>query len=249
IRGIVEPIVGWFYKQADLCLAPSQAVEARLASFGVPADRVCRVRRGVDLELFHPHRRDRSALARFGIADEPVALYVGRLSREKNLDALTAAWAIVHAARPDAKLLIVGGEGPLAGTFRAPGMIEAGGLYGSELATVFASADAFVFPSETETFGNVVVEAAASGLAAVVAAAGAAHEHVIDGVTGRVVDGGKPAQIADAVLGLFAQPALRAAMGACAREHVASYDLDAAVRSTWDIYERFARPLALEAAS
>ncbi len=249
IRSIVEPIVGWFYKQADLCLAPSQAVEDRLAALGVPGDRVCRVRRGVDLELFHPARRDRRALARYGIGDGPVALYVGRLSKEKNLGTLTAAWAAVHAQRPDAHLLVVGGEGPLAGTLRGPGLIEAGGLYGAELAAVFASADVFAFASETETFGNVVVEAAASGLPAVVAAAGAAHEHVIDGVTGHVVEGRDPARIAGAVLRLFADPAARARMGAAARERVAGLGLDAAVRATWDIYARFAPAAARKAAS
>ena len=236
IKGIIDPIVGWFYQQADLALAPSEAVEARLKSLGVT--RVCRVRRGVDLELFNPARRDRSALARFGIGDEPVALYVGRLSKEKNLDGLCDAWKVVHAARPDAKLLIVGGEGPLKGTFRAPGMIEAGGLYGAELARVFASADVFAFPSETETFGNVVVEAAASGIPAIVAAAGAAHEHVGDGITGYVIK--TPAQLAQATLDLFADAPLRARMGSAAREHVTRYALDAAVHATWDIYARFA---------
>ncbi len=243
VKMIVEPIVGWFYKQADLCLAPSQAVEARLAALGVT--NLCRVRRGVDLELFDPARRDRSALARFGIGEGPVALYVGRLSKEKNLDTLTAAWSRVHAARPDARLLIVGGEGPLAGTFKAPGIIEAGGLYGVELATVFASADVFVFPSETETFGNVVVEAAASGLPSIVSGIGAAHEHVVEGVTGFIADGRD--RIAERLLALFDDPA-RARIGAAAREHVTRYALDAAVSSTWDIYTRFAPPV-LEKAS
>jgi glycosyltransferase involved in cell wall biosynthesis len=206
------------------------------------------VPRGVDLELFSPARRDRSALARYGIGNEPVALYVGRLSKEKNLEALTAAWAIVQRARPDARLLVVGGEGPLLGTFRAPGMIEAGGLYGAALATVFASADVFVFPSETETFGNVVVEAAASGLPAIVATGGAAHEHVVDDVTGTIVDCGTPAPIADAIIALLADAPRRARMGIAAREHVTRYALDTAVRSTWDIYARFA-PRELEAAS
>ncbi len=249
IRGMVEPIVGWFYKQADLCLAPSRAVETRLAALGVPGERVCRVQRGVDLELFHPRHRDRDALARFGIGDGPVALYVGRLSKEKNMGTLTAAWRHVHAARPDAQLLVVGGEGPLVGTLGGPGIVEAGGLYGAELASVFASADVFAFASETETFGNVVVEAAASGLPAIVAADGAAHEHVIDGVTGRVVDGRDPARMADAILQLLADPAGRARMGAAAREHVAALGLDAAVHATWDIYARFAPAVALEAAS
>ena len=251
VKMIVEPIVGWFYKQADVCLAPSQAVVQRLSSFGIAADRIWRIQRGVDLELFNPARRDRSALATWGIGDEPVALYVGRLSKEKNLDALTSAWAKVHAARPDAKLLIVGAEGPLAKTFKAPGMIETGGLFGEDLATVFACADVFAFPSETETFGNVVVEAAASGLPSIVASAGASHEHVIAGSTGLIVDGKKPQELADAMLALFADPLRRWQMRAAAREHAASYDLAAAVRATWAIYERVAaeRAQLVEAAS
>jgi glycosyltransferase involved in cell wall biosynthesis len=240
IRAIVEPIVGWFYKQADLCLAPSEAVERRLASFGIAADRVCHVQRGVDLELFHPVRRDRSVLARHGIGDGPVALYVGRLSKEKNLDALNAAWAEVARARPDARLVVVG-EGPLANAVRGPGVVELGPLYGSELATVFASADVFAFPSETETFGNVVVEAAASGLPSVVAAAGAAHEHVVDGATGNVIDGADPSAQARAILRLFDDLGLRLRMGLAARAHATKYDLDDAVCATWDIYRAIMR--------
>lgn len=253
VRMLVEPLVAWFYKQADVCLAPSQAVADRLATFGIAHDRVWRIQRGVDRELFHPSRRDRSALARFGTADgAPVALYVGRLSKEKNLDALVTAWAAVHAARPDARLLVVGGEGPLRGTFGQPGVVEVGGLYGEELATVFASADVLAFPSETETFGNVIVEAAASALPSVVAAAGAAHEHVVDGVTGLVVDGGKPAQLAAAMLRLIDDPALRVELGAAAHARAASYDLAAAVRATFDVYGRVMASRAashLEAAS
>lgn len=249
VKMIVEPIVGWFYKQADVCLAPSEAVAARLASFGIAPDRIWRVQRGVDRELFRPERRDRSALARFGIGDEPVCLYVGRLSREKNLDALRVAWATIHAARPDAKLLLVGGEGPLCGTFDAPGMVEAGNLFGEELATAFASADLFLFPSETETFGNVVIEAAASGLPAIVAAAGASHEHVVDGVTGLVVAGSDHTALAASALELLADPARRARMSREAREHVARYDLAHAVHATWALYERVMNERAVKAAS
>jgi glycosyltransferase involved in cell wall biosynthesis len=236
VRDLVGPIVGWFYRQAELCLAPSEAVVQRLISFGVPAERVCRIQRGVDLELFQPARRDPGLLARLGAgAGGPVALYVGRLSKEKNLDALQRAWAFVHAARPAARLLVVG-EGPLAGALAAPGMIATGPLFGEELAAVFASADVFAFPSETETFGNVVVEAAASGLPAVVAAAGASHEHVVDGETGLVIDGADPRALAGALLALFDDPARRQAMGRAARAHAARYDLCGAVRATWDLY-------------
>jgi glycosyltransferase involved in cell wall biosynthesis len=233
LGAIVQPIVGWFYQQAELCLAPSAAVVDRLASLGVPRDRIVRVRRGVDLALFDPARRDRSLLG-----DTPTALYVGRLSREKNLDGLLAAWALVRRAHPGAQLAIVG-EGPLAGTLARAGVIELGPAHGTELAALFASADVFAFASETETFGNVVVEAAASGVPAVVGIKGAAHEHVIHGETGLVAHGTEA--FAAAIVRLFDDPVARARMGAAARLHAQSYDLAHAVRATMDIYRGIAR--------
>ena len=250
VRELVAPIVGWFYQQAELCLAPSAAVEARLVSLGVPVAQIQRVARGCDLELFHPARRDRAALAPYDVGAGPVALYVGRLSREKNLDTLVAAWRLVHATHPDATLLVVG-DGPYASGAVGPNVIPVGPRHGAELATLFASADVFAFPSETETFGNVVVEAAASGLPIVVAAAGAAHEHVLDGITGEVCEGRDPAAFARALGRLFDDAPRRLRMGAAARHHAARFDLASAVRSTWDIYERVmtARPVMMERAS
>jgi glycosyltransferase involved in cell wall biosynthesis len=236
VKDLVAPFVGWFYQQAELCLAPSQTVADRLGALGVAAANVRRVQRGVDLALFDPARRDRACLARYGIPEAaPVALYVGRLSKEKNLDALRAAWRLVYAQRPDARL-VVAGDGPQSTALDGDGVVRTGVLHGEELATVFASADAFAFASETETFGNVVVEAAASGLPAVVAAAGAAHEHVIAGETGVVIDGRDPQAFARELLALFANPARRARMAVSARAHARTYDLDAAVASTWELY-------------
>ena len=233
LRPMIEPLVGWVYKQAELCLAPSQAVVDRLVGLGVSADRICRVPRGVDLELFHPARRDSRALERYGIRPEqPALLYVGRLSKEKNLDALEGAWKLVHAKRPDARLIVVGdGPHPVTGD----GVIATGSLFGDELATVFASADMFLFPSKTETFGNVVVEAAASGIPAIVATTGAAHEHVMPGVTGEITDG-TPAALAAAALRMLADQPLRIRMGLAARRHAGTYNLASAVRATWNIY-------------
>ena len=233
VRGLVAPFVGWFYQQADRCLAPSQAVSDTLAALGVA--RIQRIPRGVDLTLFDPARRDRARLAALGVGDGPVALYVGRLSREKNLDALAAAWTRVRADHATASLVVVG-DGPYASALTGPGVIALGPRHGEELAMIMASADVFAFPSETETFGNVVVEAAASGLPVVVAAAGAAHEHVVDGVTGEVVAGGDPAALAAAIARPLDEPARRARMGAAARTHALGYDLDRAVRATWAIY-------------
>jgi glycosyltransferase involved in cell wall biosynthesis len=246
VKGLVEPLVGWFYRQAELCLAPSQTVVDRLTALGIA--RIVRVPRGVDLERFDPAHRARESLAGLGIAGGPVALYVGRLSREKNLDTLRAAWTEVHARRPDATLVVVG-DGPQRHALDGPGVIATGPLHGQALATVFASADVFALASETETFGNVVVEAAASGLPAIVAAAGAAHEHVVDGVTGMVLDGGDPAAFAHAILALFDDAPRRLAMGRAARSHAAHYDMRRAVDATWAIYRGVASGVGQRAAS
>jgi glycosyltransferase involved in cell wall biosynthesis len=232
VRDLIGPFVGWFYQRADWCLAPSAAVEARLATLGVPPTRTCRVQRGVDLALFDPARRDR---ARFGWGDAPIALYVGRLSREKNLDALGAAWKLVRAQRPAARLVLVG-ECALPAALACDSVTALGALHGETLAAAFASADVFAFASETETFGNVVVEAAASGLPAVVVKAGAAHEHVIAGETGEIVAAGDRDAFAAAIVGLFDDGARRAAMSRAARAHALSYDLERAVDATWAIY-------------
>ncbi len=234
IRGVVAPLVGWVYRRAELCLAPSTAVEQRLLSMGVAHDRIQRIPRGVDLELFSPAKRDRSVLAKYGVGDGPVALYVGRVSKEKNMDGLLAAWAQVRATRPTAQLVIVG-DGPVRAACNAPGVVCTGSLYDEELAAVFASADVFAFASETETFGNVVVEAAASGLPTVVMAGGAAHEHVRDGETGFVC---RDLEAFATSLGrLLDDPQLRAEQGPRARALTQSYDLDRAMRASWSIYD------------
>ncbi len=239
IQMMIDPLVGWVYKQADLCLAPSDTVATRLGVLGVAADRVRRISRGVDLSLFDPKKRDRAALARFDLGGGPVALYCGRLSKEKNMAGLLAAWSQVHATRPDARLLMIG-DGPQAATFTGPGVVHGGTLFGEDLARVFASCDAFAFASENETFGNVVVEAAASGLPAVVLPGGAAREHVVHGVTGTIA---KDRDTFAAALGeLLDNATLRAQLGRAARDHARTYDLDDAMRSTWAIYRELARP-------
>ncbi|MBL8741042.1 MAG: glycosyltransferase, partial [Myxococcales bacterium] len=158
---VADTIASSFYRRSAVCLAPSQAAAETLRSYGVPAPRIVRVPRGVDVGLFHPSRRDRAQLARFGIGDEPVIVYVGRFSREKNLAALLAAHRELLASGVAATLLFVG-EGPNVADLHGDRVIVAGPLRGEALAAVIASADVFAFPSETETFGNAVVEAQAS---------------------------------------------------------------------------------------
>jgi glycosyltransferase involved in cell wall biosynthesis len=131
--------------------------------------------RGVDAEEFSPRWRSEAWRAQFGVGpDDPLVAYVGRVAPEKNLPLLLEAWRRLEPVRGNAQLVIVG-EGIMEDTLRRhriPGVHLVGFLHGPDLSRAYASADVFAFPSTTETFGNVLLEAMASGCAPVVAEAG-----------------------------------------------------------------------------
>ena len=146
-------------------------------------------------------------------------LFVGRLSAEKRVDVLLDAFARLGAAMPGARLVLAG-EGPSRADFeeRAPaGTTFLGELHGDDLATLYASADAFCFPSTTDTFGQVILEAAASGLPAAAAAAGGALELVHDGRTGLLAPPDDPLALAAAIRELATFPDRRRRFGEAAR--------------------------------
>ena len=127
------------------------------------------VARGVDVARFNPGHRDAALRAGWGAGEhDPVALYVGRLAPEKNLSLLARAFNAMQAANPRMRLVVVG-DGPARAEFQkqCPSALWVGNQSGHALATHYASADCFVFPSLTETYGNVTPEALASGLALV----------------------------------------------------------------------------------
>jgi glycosyltransferase involved in cell wall biosynthesis len=244
VAAIVGRYVGWFYGLVDEVLAPSLAVAERLAALGVPASKVRRIPRGIDLDLFSPARRNEHAFESFGLNGEPKVLYVGRLSREKGLDELVAGFRGLADDIPTAKLLLIG-DGPYGAELRRESIGDLGGrviftgeVIGERLAEMLASSDIFVYPSETETFGNAIVEAQAAGVPVIVASRGAASENVIDGVTGLVVDARNPAEICAAMRVLLGDPARRKQMGARAAEFAQRYDAGAAARASFELYGR-----------
>ncbi len=213
--------VGWFYRQFDRVLVSARSYRSELEAMRIDPERMGEFPHGVDTSRFRPDRRRAAILPRPVAQGRPHLLYVGRLAAEKNLDLLFDCLPLVRERLPDARLTLIG-DGPERARLeaRAPTGVEFRGyLEGDALADAYAGADLFVFPSRTDTFGNVVLEALASGLPAVVAAEGGPAEQIVDSGAGRVADGSSPAAFAHAILRIAEDPALRAALGRRGREH------------------------------
>lgn len=239
--GWLEPVaLRWmrhFHNRADVTVVPTHELQRFLWEAGFRCVR--RLSRGVDTELFHPDRRDPATRARLGVAGgAPLLIHVGRLAPEKNLALAMRAYRRLLALRPDARLVCVG-DGPMGAALRRdnPDVVFTGILRGEALARVFASADLFVFPSLSETFGNVTLEAMASGIATVAYAYGAAGEHLRDGVHGAAIDPGDEAALLAAVVRIGGDARAMRAMGRAARAAVQGL-------STQRVAEDFDRLLA-----
>lgn len=195
------PIAGYlrkFHNRTQATLVPTQRLAQELGGIGY--QNLVVVSRGVDTAQFHPGRRSAELRAAWGVAaDQLVVLYVGRLAPEKNMSVILKAFAAIRASRPDARLLFVG-DGPLRAKLAAscPDAIFAGMRSGEDLAMHYASADIFLFPSMTETFGNVTTEALASGLGVVAYDYAAAADLIDDGDNGCSVPFGDAAAFAAA---------------------------------------------------
>jgi len=207
-----------FHRRARVTFCPSHATLAQLKDAGF-RNSVRIWSRGVDAVNFTPARRSGAVRSAIAPGARRILLYVGRLAPEKRLDVLLDAFPIVHEQIRDVALVIVG-HGPAADELRrrqAHGVHFTGYLTGEALADAYAAADAFVFPSDTETFGNVVVEALASGLPVISANRGGVTDTVRPGVNGLLVPAGDTAAFADAMLRLLADDRLHATLAANAR--------------------------------
>lgn len=211
---------GWnmlrrFYNRCRATYAPSHSTVRQLQRRGIHGVHLWS--RGIDLQRFDPRHRDPALRAAAGAeGDTPLLLFAGRLVREKDLADLVH----IHRQIKHPHRLVLVGDGPMRAELEAalPDAHFAGHQTGEMLARWFASGDVFVFPSTTETFGNVVLEAFASGLPAVVANRGGPPDLVEVGVTGLIAGPNDPADFARCVDELLADPERRRAMGQHARE-------------------------------
>jgi glycosyltransferase involved in cell wall biosynthesis len=205
-------------------MVPTDTLRAELQAEGFMNLRV--VARGVDTQLFDPARRSEALRRRWGVApDQMVAMHVGRIAPEKNLETLIAAHAAMRQRDPRVKLVFVG-DGPARASMqqRCPDAHFAGLQRGEDLAAHYASADVFLFPSLTETYGNVLPEALASGLAVVAFDCAAAGQLVSHGHNGLLVKPGEGAEFCSTAARLAGHMAEARLLGAEGRHTALKLD-------------------------
>ena len=198
VRWLERPVLHYLrrlHNKARCTMVPTHELQRELAGFGF--ENLAVVARGVDTQLFNPGRRDASLRRSWGAAPEdPVVLFVSRIAPEKNLPLLMETYSSMRLADPRTRLVVVG-DGPALGRLRArhPNAVYTGMRVGEALAAHYASADIFLYPSVTETYGNVTLEAMASGLAVVAYDYAAAAVHIRSGANGITAPFGDAAQL------------------------------------------------------
>ncbi len=215
----------WFYNQMDEVLVPSRSTQSQLVERGLVPAKVRPLPRWVDTEAFSPLKR-KPGLWQEAFSDRcMIFLYVGRVSKEKNLSLLADSFREVVGSGFTAGLVIVG-DGPfrseLEMRLRGTPVLFTGFLHGEQLASAYASSDVFVFPSSTDTFGNVVLEAQASGIPVIVSDEGGPKELMSPGRTGFVVKANDRTALSRAMAGCLMDRERVRSMGDEARRFIES---------------------------
>ena len=227
----------YVHNQAQINLCTSATTMDYLLEEGIKRVRVWP--QGVDSRLFHPGRASKKWRAKLsdGHPEDKVLLYVGRLAPEKHIERLR----VIPESLPGTWLAIVG-DGParknLESQFAGTRTVLTGLLQGEDLAGAFASADAFLFPSTTETLGIAMIEALASGLPVVAARSGASHEVVSEGENGLLYEPGSGAAFVSAVEEAFSNEGSLRAMALNARAAAEERSWEGATRTLRGYYEQ-----------
>lgn len=238
------------YRRFATIFTRSEDYRVSLDRLGIPRSRMETLRPGIDIELFHTQHRDLAVWrTQAGVSPTSVkALYCGRVSIEKNMPLLAAAWKLASAELKqrgvEAELIVIG-DGPYRVVMQRDldphGARFLGFKHGKELSALYASADLFVFPSTTDTLGQVVMESQSSGLPVIVTDQGGPKEVVRDGQTGLVLPADQPVRWAREIVGLLTDKARRERMGAAAHEFMQGFSFRASFDHYWSVHERVAR--------
>jgi glycosyltransferase involved in cell wall biosynthesis len=235
LESVTWRFMHWFYGQLDTVFVNSEEYRQSWIKRGLDPGKLKILPRGLDTELFHPTRRNPAFFEKFGATNGQVRLlYVGRVSREKDLDLLVEAYRRLRKEGLSIQLFIVG-HGPYSEALHEslPEAFFTGYLTGKELAAAYASADIFVFPSTTDTFGNVIIEAQASGVPVVVSDSGGPKELVEENQNGLITKSHDADDLTRAIRELVVDSDRRQRMGSHARESVINRTWPSAFRKFW----------------
>lgn len=235
----------WFHQPFERIYVPSPSTQKHLEHRGFEHLEVWS--RGVDISRFHPDVNRTEVLSAYGLNPARFTLlYVGRLAPEKSIDVLLKAYSMLPERIARQAQLAVVGDGPLLHSFTEcykgrSDIIFPGYAVGEKLRELYAAADLFVFPSATETFGNVALEAMACGTAAVCAAAGGVMDTIAHGQNGWLCQPGDAADFAQAIAALFDEPQLRSRLAENGRKYSLSQSWDEVFARLLESYEQVAR--------
>jgi glycosyltransferase involved in cell wall biosynthesis len=218
---VMRSYMNWLYRPSRRLLVPSESTRTLLADGGFDRSRIALWTRGVDTHVFSPARRSEPLRERWGVSDRrPALIFVGRLSREKGLVLFDDLQTLLIRHHVSHRLVFVG-DGPMRDELKrlCPDAVFTGTLPHSDVAEAMESADVFVFPSTTDSAGNVVLEAQACGLPVIVSDQGGPSENMRDGETGFICEAGNAASFCRPIIELLKSGEAKRLMGRAGREY------------------------------
>jgi glycosyltransferase involved in cell wall biosynthesis len=235
LGSLMRKYLEWIYGRCERVLVPSEATRVQLIADRIAPKKIALWRRGVCTTRFTPAKRSENLRASWNAADVPVVLYVGRLSKEKGLGLLPVIVRRLSELRTAYRLVLVG-DGPAREELQRalPEAVFTGTLTPDQVAVAMASADVFLFPSRTDTAGNVVLEAQASGLPVIVSNAGGPSEQMIDRRTGIVCRDDSTFEFA--LMSLLRHQSARRSMSSAARRYAMTRQWSVALEPLYQAY-------------